>query len=399
MEPPSTEITVIGGGAVGLAAALAALERFPGASLALFEKAPRVASHQTGRNSGVIHSGIYYKPGSFKARLCVEGAREMVSFCREYGVPHRITGKIIVAVEEQEIPRLDELERRAKANGVPGVERIGPEKLREIEPHAQGIAALWVPGTGIVSFAAAAEKMAALITRRGGLVETGVKVLSAKREGGGWVLATDRGVRRARFLVNCGGLFCDRIARSCGAEPGVRIIPFRGEYYTLSSEAAELVRTLLYPVPNPSFPFLGVHFTNRVEGGVEAGPNAVWAMKREGYRKTDVSLPDMLDSLAYPGFLRMASRYWRTGLMESLRSLSKGLFLKSLQRLVPEVARKDLLPGGSGVRAQALERDGSLVDDFRFVETDGALHVLNAPSPAATACLPIGRHIADHIHL
>jgi len=393
------DIIVVGGGAVGLSTALAALARFPGAGVTVLEKEDRVASHQTGRNSGVIHSGLYYKPGSFKAGLCVAGAREMLEFCRTHQVPHRVTGKVVVAVTPDEVPRLDELERRARANGVPGVERIGPERLKELEPHARGVSALWVPGTGIVSFTGVAERLSELIGKRDGTVECGVKALSARRKGDTWFVETDRGERRTRFLVNCAGLFCDRIASSCGAKPGLRIVPFRGEYYTLSPEASSRVKTLIYPVPDPSFPFLGVHFTNRVEGGVEAGPNAVWALKREGYRKRDLSLRDSLDSLFYPGFIRLGLRYWKVGLMESIRSMSKGLFLESLRRLVPEIGMKDLLPGGSGVRAQALEKDGRLTDDFRFAETEGAIHVLNAPSPAATACLPIGRYIAERILL
>jgi L-2-hydroxyglutarate oxidase len=302
-------------------------------------------------------------------------------------------------VEGDELPRLDELERRATANGVSGVERLGPERLREIEPHARGLAALWVPQTGIVSFKAAAEKMAQLIRDKGGRVECGVKVLSAGREGDTWLMDTSVGMKRSRFLVNCGGLHSDRIAAFSGAEPGIRIVPFRGEYYTLSPKASNLIKTLIYPVPDASFPFLGVHFTPLIEGGVEAGPNAVWALKREGYRRTDISLADAWDSLTYPGFLRLAAKHWRTGLMESLRSVSKRLFLRSLRRLVPEIGLKDLQPGSSGVRAQALEKNGALLDDFRFVEADGALHVLNAPSPAATASLPIGRHIAERIRL
>jgi L-2-hydroxyglutarate oxidase LhgO len=399
LDGKDLDIVVVGAGAVGLATALAALARFPGAGVEVLEKEDRVAAHQTGRNSGVIHSGVYYKPGSFKARLCVEGAREMLAFCRAHGVPHRVTGKVVVAVTPDEVPRLDELERRARANGVPGLERVGPERLRELEPHARGVSALWVPGTGIVSFTEASRRMADLVERAGGRVSFGARVLTGRREGGRWVLETLAGTVRARFLVTCCGLFGDRVAASCGSRPSLRIVPFRGEYYTLSTEAASLVKSLVYPVPDPSFPFLGVHFTNRVEGGVEAGPNAVWALKREGYRRTDFSLSDTLDALTYPGFLRLVARFWRTGMMESLRSMSKGLFLRSLQRMVPEMRRRDLRPGGSGVRAQALERDGRLTDDFRFEETEGALHVLNAPSPAATACLPIGRHIAERIRL
>jgi L-2-hydroxyglutarate oxidase len=362
-------IAIVGGGIVGLATAYALRDLRP----VVFEKERRVGLHQTGHNSGVIHSGIYYKPGSHKARLCVEGARLMREFCRDQGIPHEICGKVIVATEAAELPRLEELERRAVANGV-AVERIGPERLREIEPHARGIAALQVPGTGIVDYAAVARKLAESVE-----VRTGVRVESVRQLG-------------AKLVINCAGLHSDRLARS-----RIRIVPFRGEYYEL--RRTSLVRGLIYPVPDPAFPFLGVHFTRMVGGGVEAGPNAVLAFKREGYRWSDFSLRDTLETLAYPGFRRLARRHWRMGLMEVWRSLSKRAFVRALQRLVPEVAAEDLEPAGAGVRAQALDPGGTLVDDFRIEERPGEIHVLNAPSPAATASLAIGAFIAQRVRL
>lgn len=360
-------IAVVGGGIVGLATAHALRDLRP----VVFEKERGVARHQTGHNSGVIHSGIYYKPGSFKARLSVEGARLMKSFCSQNGIPHEICGKVIVAVEEAELPRLEELLRRARANGVVA-ERLDEAGLRDVEPHARGIAALRVPGTGIVDYGAVARKLA-----EGVDVRLGVRVDSVRSLG-------------ARLVVNCAGLHSDRLARS-----RLKIVPFRGEYYDL--RRTDLVRGLIYPVPDPAFPFLGVHFTRRVGGGVEAGPNAVLALKREGYRWRDVSIRDALETLAYPGFRRLARRHWRMGLMEVWRSIRKPAFVRALQRLVPAVRAEDLEPAGAGVRAQALDPDGTLVDDFRIEERPGEIHVLNAPSPAATASLAIGKLIADRV--
>ena len=357
-------IAIVGGGIVGLATAYALRDRKP----VVFEKERAVGRHQTGHNSGVIHSGIYYKPGSHKARLSVEGARRMKAFCREHSIPHEICGKVVVATTEAERSRLDELERRAAANGVEA-RRISPGRLREIEPEARGIDALHVPGTGIVDYGAVARKLADFVE-----VRTGVQVDDVRTLG-------------AELVINCAGLHSDRVARSRS-----RIVPFRGEYYRL--RRPWLVRGLLYPVPDPAFPFLGVHFTRMVGGGVEAGPNAVLALSREGYRWGDVRVRDLLETLAYPGFHVLARRHWRMGLMEVWRSLSRSAFLKSLQRLVPSVRMDDLEPGGSGVRAQALDPDGTMVDDFRIERRPGQVHVLNAPSPAATASLAIGDMIA-----
>lgn len=358
-------IAIVGGGIVGLAVAHALRDLRP----VVFEKEARVGAHQTGHNSGVIHSGVYYRPGSQKARMCVEGGRMLVEFCKANGIVHRLCGKVIVAADEGEIPRLEELERRAIANGV-SVERIGPDRLREIEPNAQGAAALWLPGAGIVDFGEVARKLAESIE-----VRTGARVASCRELG-------------ARLVVNCAGLQSDRLARS-----RLRIVPFRGEFYQV--QRPDLVRGLIYPVPDLDFPFLGVHFTRTVHGTLKAGPNAVLAFAREGYRRRDFNLGDTLGTLAYPGFWRMARRHWRSALGEMRRSLDKGAFVRAAQRLVPCVKEEDLVPYPAGVRAQLLGEDGRLVDDFHVETRPGEIHVLNAPSPAATACLAIGRHVAE----
>jgi (S)-2-hydroxyglutarate dehydrogenase len=393
------KIAVVGGGIVGLSTERALLHKYPGQPVLLLEKEEKVASHQTGNNSGVIHSGLYYKPGSLKARLCVEGGRELAQFCRDRGVPHRTTGKVVVATREEEIPQLTELFNRGEANGVQGLEMIGPERLKEIEPHVSGVKALWVPGTGIVDYRKVCEALADQIREEGGVIQAGTRLKSARFKANQWVLQTNRGDFFAKFLVNCGGLYCDRIAKSCGMKPRMQIVPFRGEYYRLTSEAESLVKGLIYPVPNPLFPFLGVHFTVLVNGGTEAGPNAVLALKREGYRKFDFQIKDALETFSFPGFWIMALKYGAEGMKEIYRSFFKGAFVKALQRLVPEITPRHLIPGGAGVRAQALDVSGSLIDDFYFLEGEKALHVLNAPSPAATSSLPIGRMIADKITL
>ena len=386
---------MIGGGIVGLSTAMATLGRFPSLRVAVIEKEKEVAAHQSGHNSGVIHSGVYYKPGSLKAELCARGAAAMVAFCRQHGLPHDVCGKVIVATRQEELPQLAEIERRAGLNRVPGVQRIGPERLREIEPHASGIAALHIASTGIADFASVARKYAEIIVARGGEVRTGAGAKNIRREKGGWIVETTAGEFRARYLITCAGLFADRIARMTGVDPDVQIVGFRGEYYQIVPARQELVRALIYPVPDPRFPFLGVHFTRRALGGVEAGPNAVLALKREGYRKTDISLRDTAEALGFAGFRRMALRNWRYAIAEYRRSFSKRLFVRGLQRLVPEIRSEDLAPGGSGVRAQALERSGALVDDFRFAPAEGVINVLNVPSPAATASLVIGEAIVD----
>jgi len=389
------DVVIIGGGIVGLATALSILEIQPGTRLVVLEKEPEVARHQSGHNSGVIHSGIYYKPGSAKARNCVEGARRMLEFCRKHDIPHSVCGKVVIATQEEELPRLAELLRRGRENGVPDLKEIGPQELKKLEPHCAGIRALHVPGTAIVDYGAVARKYAELIRELGGRIETDTRVMRMRQSDSEQLILTSRGDFPTRTLINCAGLFCDRMARLSGAKPGLRIVPFRGEYYALTKESEHLVRGLIYPVPDPRFPFLGVHFTRMVGGGVEAGPNAVLAFKREGYRRTSFNVGDTYDTLTYPGFWRMALRYWRTGCGEMYRSLSKGAFVKALQRLIPEISATDLDAGGTGVRAQALLKDGSLADDFRIVQNQAAIHVLNAPSPAATASLALGAQIAD----
>jgi L-2-hydroxyglutarate oxidase len=388
-------VVIIGGGVVGLGVALEITRRFPRVRLLLLEKEDRVARHQSGHNSGVIHSGIYYKPGSMKARLCVAGAAAMIEFCREHGIAHNVCGKVIVATHPEELPRLEELRRRGEANGLTGVRLIGPEELREIEPHASGLQALVVPSTGVTDYALVCEKYAELITEGGGTVLISAAATGIRRMADEIVIETPRGAFSTSSLINCAGLFSDRISRMAGDDPEVMIVPFRGEYYDLVPERAALVRALIYPVPDPRFPFLGVHFTRRISGKVDAGPNAVLALAREGYSHRDISVRDLASSVAYPGFWRMAGRHWRNGLDEWHRSLSKPAFVRALQRLLPEVGAKDLVPGGSGVRAQALRPDGALVDDFHFVPSGKVLHVLNVPSPAATASLSIGKAIVD----
>jgi L-2-hydroxyglutarate oxidase LhgO len=388
-------VVVIGGGVVGLGVGLEITRRFPRSRLLLLEKEDRVARHQSGHNSGVIHSGVYYKPGSLKARLCVTGAAAMLEFCREHGIAHEVCGKVIVATHADELPRLEELRKRGEANGLTGLRMIGPEELKEIEPHAAGLKALVVPATGITDYAVVCEKYAELISAGGGTVLTSAAATGIRRSANEVVVETSRGAFSTDSLINCAGLFSDRISRMAGDEPGVMIVPFRGEYYDLTPERASLVRALIYPVPDPRFPFLGVHFTRRITGRVDAGPNAVLALAREGYRHRDINLRDLASSLAFPGFWRMARQHWRNGLDEWHRSLSKPAFVRALQRLLPEVGENDLVPGGSGVRAQALKPDGALVDDFQFVPSGKVLHVLNVPSPAATASLAIGRAIVE----
>jgi (S)-2-hydroxyglutarate dehydrogenase len=395
MNDSRYHVIIIGGGVVGLGVALEITRRFPRQRLLVLEKEDRVARHQSGHNSGVIHSGVYYKPGSMKARLCVSGAAAMIEFCREHEVPHNVCGKVIVATHEDELPRLEELRRRGESNGLTGLRLIGPEELREIEPHAIGLRALVVPSTGVTDYAKVCEKYAELIAANGGTVLTSTAATGIKRTASEIAVETSKGAFTAAALINCAGLHSDRISRMAGDEPGVMIVPFRGEYYDLIPERASLVRALIYPVPDPRFPFLGVHFTRRITGKVDAGPNAILALAREGYRHTDISVRDMVSSIAFPGFWRMARQHWRNGLDEWHRSLSKPAFVRALQRLLPEIGENDLIPGGSGVRAQALKPDGSLVDDFQFVPSGKVLHVLNVPSPAATASLMIGKAIVD----
>ncbi len=389
------DVVIIGAGIVGLAAALEATKRFPRLRLLLLEKESHVGRHQSSHNSGVIHSGVYYKPGSLKAQLCVEGARAMLAFCQEQSIPHQVCGKVIVATDEAEFPGLTRLQRRGEANGLTGLRLVGREELREIEPHANGLRALLVPSTGITDYLKVCERYAEIILEQGGSILTSTAVIGLKTYSGEVSVETNRGAFLAGSVINCAGLFSDRISRMAGSEREIMIVPFRGEYYDLVPERSSLVRALIYPVPDPRFPFLGVHFTRRVAGTVDAGPNAVLAFHREGYRRRDFNLRDLCSSLAFPGFWRMAAKHWWSGLDEFRRSFSKSAFVHALQRLVPDLREQDLAPGGSGVRAQALQRDGTLADDFQFAPSGRLLHVLNVPSPAATASLPIGRSIAD----
>jgi len=393
-DTPRYDVAVIGGGIVGIATAQALGERLHG-SLVVLEAEAKLGSHQSGHNSGVIHSGLYYKPESLKARNCVEGRDLLYRLCEEHGVPHERCGKLVVATREAELPALDELERRGRANGLVGMRRLGPEEIREVEPHVAGIAGLHVRQTGIVDYPRVMQVLESLVRAAGGDFLLGARVEHMRRAGGEIVVETGRGPVACRALVNCAGLRSDRVARLCGVRPGLRIVPFRGEYYELRPDRRSLVRNLVYPVPDPAFPFLGVHFTRMIHGGVEAGPNAVLAWKREGYRHRDVSLRDLVDMASYAGFWRMAGRYWVTGMGEMYRSLSKRAFVAALRRLVPELREDDIMRGGAGVRAQAVEPSGLLVDDFRIVEAEGMVHVLNAPSPGATASISIGRVIAD----
>lgn len=385
---------VIGGGIVGMATALALAER--GHATLVLEAEDGLARHQTGHNSGVIHSGLYYKPGSLKARLCRAGLDAMYRFCAEEGVPTRRCGKLVVAVRPDELPRLATLEDRGRGNGVT-LRRVGPAEIKEHEPEVVGLAGLWIDETGVVDYSQVTEAMALRLARLGGEVRTGHRVVSITPDRPGFVIGTAAGDIRASRLVNCAGLQSDRVARLAGVEPGVRIVPFRGEYYVLRAERRDLVRGLIYPVPDPALPFLGVHFTRGIDDVVEAGPNAVLALRREGYSWSDVSVRDIADWTAFPGFWRMARAQWRNGLTEIRRSLSRARFLKSLQTLMPALKDEDIERGGSGVRAQAVGVDGRLIDDF-FIQTGpDMLHVLNAPSPAATASLAIGREVADRL--
>jgi L-2-hydroxyglutarate oxidase len=389
-------VAVIGGGIVGLATAHQLLLRYPAAELLLFEKETGPGRHQSGHNSGVLHAGLSYKPGSVKARLAVAGLRRMVEFCSEHQIPHDQCGKIVVATREKELPRLHALVERGTANGLEGLELLGGEQIREIEPHAAGIAAIRVPQEGIVDYPAVCEALARVIAARGGEIRYSSEVIRLQHETR-WTILTRAGDYEADFLINCAGLHCDRVSRMAGNRDEAKIVPFRGEYCQLRPERQYLVRNLIYPVPDPGLPFLGVHCTRLIHGGVDVGPNAVLALAREGYRRTDFSLRDTIETLTYRGFWRFFLRHPRLCWDELKPSLSRELFVRSLQRLVPEVRSEDLIPGASGVRAQALSPEGELVQDFCFVRQPAALHVLNAPSPAATASLAIADHIVDQV--
>jgi (S)-2-hydroxyglutarate dehydrogenase len=394
MNSEKCDIAIIGGGIVGLGTALALKSAFPEYTLAVLEKEPELASHQTGHNSGVIHAGIYYKPGTYKAKLCVEGARLMMEFCEANGVPYDRCGKLIVATTEDELPRLQSLCERGTANGIEGLELIGPERAREIEPHAKAVRALYSPNTAITDYTQVANAMAKRILEAGGSIHRSAEVKAIRRSEAEFHIETNRLVLHGRYIINCAGLYSDRIAGLMGLRPNVLLMPFRGEYFTLRPEC-RMVRGLVYPVPDPQFPFLGVHFTKKINGEYEAGPNAVLAFAREGYKFSDICWKDLWAMFAFGGFWSMARRHWRTQAYELYRSISRRAFLKALQKLIPELEDRDMHPGGSGVRAQIVTADGSLADDFLIVETHGAINVLNAPSPAATASIAIGRHIAQ----
>ena len=391
------DVVVVGGGILGLAAARELLLRRPGISLAVLDKEASIGEHQTGHNSGVIHSGIYYAPGSLKARLCTKGARLMYEFCERNGVATDRCGKLIVATAGSELPALDELHRRGAANGVPGLEMVGPEAIREHEPHCAGVRAIWSPATGIVDFAQVTAALAGDVTRLGGVIHTGHRVVGLAVRAGSVSVRTGQGEFTASRVLTCAGLHSDRVAMLSGAPEEPSIVPFRGDYWQLRPERRHLARNLIYPVPDPKFPFLGVHFTRRIsDDSVWLGPNAVLALAREGYRRSALRVGDLSQTLRYPGFRRMARRYWRTGAAEVYRDLSKRAFVAACQRFVPELTPADVMPGPSGVRAQSVARDGGLVDDFVFnVQGAQLMHVRNAPSPAATSCLAIGELIAD----
>ena len=392
-----SDLAIIGGGIVGCATALAVITRNPGLKITLFEKESHLAAHQTGHNSGVIHAGLYYRPGSLKATTCCTGREALYRFCIEHDIPHQRCGKVVVAVDETELPALEELERRGRANGLEGLQRLSPGELNEREPHVRGIDGLFVPQTGIVDYVQVTEKIAEIFKASGGVIKLDTPITRIRNEDNGYLLGSKHNVFRAGALVNCAGLHSDRVASLAGLHPSVKIVPFRGEYYQLKKDSSRLVRHLIYPVPNPRMPFLGVHFTRMIDDSVEAGPNAVLAMQREGYRRSDISFPDLISTLAFPGFWKMSARFWRLGIEEYGRSFSKSRFVKSLQRLIPELQSNDLVPGGSGVRAQAVDEQGQLLDDFHIISEKRMVHVLNAPSPAATASLSIGEQIADRV--
>lgn len=389
------DVVVIGGGIVGLATALQLQNSNPKLNLLLLEKEDALARHQTGNNSGVIHSGIYYKPGSLKARNCIRGYDLLIDFCKFNGVPFELCGKIIVATKPEEIPLLENLYKRGIENGLTGLRKISMAEIKEFEPHVNGIAGIVVPQTGIVDYKQVAEKYGELILSKGGQINLGEKVIEIQENELTCVVVSQKESYQTKLVINCCGLYSDKVARLTQKNLNVKIIPFRGEYFKIKKEKEYLVKNLIYPVPDPNFPFLGVHFTRMIGGGVEAGPNAVLAFQREGYKKSDVNLSELAESLAWPGFQKVAFKYWKTGMGEMYRSFSKAAFVKALQNLIPEIKKEDLEDGGAGVRAQACDRKGGLVDDFLIVEGKHVINVCNAPSPAATSSLAIGETIAN----
>ncbi|MGE7592025.1 L-2-hydroxyglutarate oxidase [Peribacillus frigoritolerans] len=390
------DFAIVGGGIVGLSTGMALYQRFPNAKVVVIEKEAVVADHQTGHNSGVIHSGIYYKPGSFKARFARQGSKSMTEFCRMHGIDHDICGKVIVATKPEELPLLDDLFSRGLQNEL-AIQRIGVEELKEIEPHVNGLGAIRVPQAGIVNYRQVSEKMADIIRGNGGEIKLNTKVEKIDEDSDEVIIATNNGTIKARIVINCAGLHSDRIAAAAGYKTDMKIVPFRGEYFKLKPEKRFLVNHLIYPVPNPKFPFLGVHFTRMISGEVDAGPNAVLSFKREGYKKTDFNAKDLTEVLSYKGFWKLASKFMKEGMDEYVRSFSKKQFTKSLQELIPEIQEDDLIPAPSGVRAQALQDDGNMVDDFHIIMGKRTIHVCNAPSPAATASIEIGREVVTRI--
>jgi (S)-2-hydroxyglutarate dehydrogenase len=390
-----TDIIIIGGGIVGLATAFRLKKANPNLSVTLLEKENKVAAHQTGNNSGVIHSGLYYKPGSLKAINCITGYQMMIDFAKKYDIPFNLCGKVVVATHQDELERLENLYQRGLANGLNQIKKLSLEELKAIEPHVDGIAGIHVPYTGIIDYKAVSNKMAQLFEEMGGFISLNQKVINIKNTSNYSEIITETSTFQTKLVINCAGLYSDKIAAINQPNINLRIIPFRGEYFMLKPEKRHLVKTLIYPVPDPNFPFLGVHFTNMIDGGVEAGPNAVFAFKKEGYQKWDADFKELLEALTWPGFQKVAFKYWKTGLGEYYRSFSKKAFTKALQRLIPEIQENDLIPAHAGVRAQACDREGSLLDDFMIVEDTFSIHVGNAPSPAATSSLSIGKTISE----
>lgn len=386
---------IVGGGIVGLATAWQLMKERTGIKVAVLEKENHLAAHQTGHNSGVIHSGLYYKPGSLKAKNCIQGYQMLLEFCDTYGIPYDLCGKLVVATSASEVPELEKLYQRGLENGLSKITRISEEEAREIEPHVRSVAAMRVPYTGIIDYTEVCEKLAELIREMGAEIFTGHKVEKIDISPSKAVLHTSQRSFETEMYINCGGLYSDKVAAMTQKDIDTRIIPFRGEYYMLKPEKRSLVKNLIYPVPDPNFPFLGVHFTRMIDGGVEAGPNAVFAFRREGYKMSDIHLQELFESLAWPGFRKVMMKYWKTGLGEYYRSFSKAAFTKALQKLIPEVQESDLIPAESGVRAQACDKFGGLLDDFKIIREQHAIHILNAPSPAATSSLSIGKSIAQ----
>jgi L-2-hydroxyglutarate oxidase LhgO len=407
------DIVVIGGGIVGLASAYKISRNYPAISIAVLEKEDKIAAHQTGHNSGVIHSGLYYKPGSNKAKTCAEGRKQLIAFAKEHNIAYEICGKIIVATKEKELANLERVFSNGLENQIEGIEKIGPDEISEIEPFCRGIAGIRVPCTGIIDFTEVAKKLAELIVARPGgsrqeeqgqnKILTSHKVVLCDKHDYFTNVVTNNGTFAARYIINCAGLQCDRVAKICGVEPKMRIVPFRGDYYDLTEQAKEKVRNLIYPVPDPQLPFLGVHFTRRIDGSVECGPNAVFSFKREGYGKTDFNIRDSWESLSYRGTWKLFRRHFKYGISEYARAFSRKLFLRGLRRFIPSLQAEDIKPGNAGVRAQAVEPNGEPLDDFRIEKREGSIHVLNAPSPAATASLAIGDYInqiaSEHFEL